>query len=179
MGGCDRAAIILSCTKICNSGNDETDNGNFFAALNAPARKPAIHVLHYGDSKSKATASPTTCAMLGSPFGGGGPGFLSPVSHVRALLCGNLGPVNGNAIRALVNKTPPYSDVSDSWRRCPARLCPYGLYGRQRACDLNPILGATSATLVQPTACGAGASERADDPATRQRTRHRLHQPTR
>ncbi|MGB1123470.1 MAG: hypothetical protein ACPG08_08085, partial [Flavobacteriales bacterium] len=25
--------------------------GNFFAALNAPARKPAIHVLHYGDSQ--------------------------------------------------------------------------------------------------------------------------------
>lgn len=60
--------------------------GNFFAALNAPARKPTIHVLHYGDSQiegDRITGHLRNAWQ--SVWGGSGPGFLSPVSPIPTL----------------------------------------------------------------------------------------------
>lgn len=60
--------------------------GNFFAALNAPARKPAIHVLHYGDSQiegDRITGHLRNAWQ--SVWGGSGPGFLSPLSPIPTL----------------------------------------------------------------------------------------------
>lgn len=60
--------------------------GNFFAALNAPARKPAIHVLHYGDSQiegDRITGHLRNAWQ--SIWGGSGPGFLSPISPIPTL----------------------------------------------------------------------------------------------
>jgi len=60
--------------------------GNFFAALNAPARKPAIHVLHYGDSQiegDRITGHLRNAWQ--SVWGGSGPGFLSPLSPIPSL----------------------------------------------------------------------------------------------
>lgn len=69
-------------------GNDQAFQalGNFFAALNAPARKPAIHVLHYGDSQiegDRITGHLRNAWQ--SVWGGSGPGFLSPVSPIPTL----------------------------------------------------------------------------------------------
>ncbi len=60
--------------------------GNFFAALNAPARKPTIHVLHYGDSQiegDRITGHLRNAWQ--SIWGGSGPGFLAPVSPIPTL----------------------------------------------------------------------------------------------
>ena len=152
MGGYDRAAIHSFLHKNLQlAGNDEAFQtlGNFFAALNAPARKPAIHVLHYGDSQIEGDRITGHLRNAWQSLWGG----AAPVSSRRsppfqAWPCGNLGPVNGNAMRALANKTPPYSTtVTDSWRRLPSPTLPSPtLHGQQRARDLNPILGATGAT---------------------------------
>ena len=89
MGGYDRAAIHSFLHKNLQLvGNDEAFQtlGNFFAALNAPARKPAIHVLHYGDSQiegDRITGHLRNAWQ--SVWGGGGPGFLSPVSPIPSL----------------------------------------------------------------------------------------------
>ena len=89
MGGYDRAAIHSFLHKNLQlAGNDEAFQtlGNFFAALNAPARKPAIHVLHYGDSQiegDRITGHLRNAWQ--SLWGGGGPGFLSPVSPIPSL----------------------------------------------------------------------------------------------
>ncbi|HBP44586.1 MAG TPA: hypothetical protein DD635_01695 [Flavobacteriales bacterium] len=60
--------------------------GNFFAALNAATRKPAIHVLHYGDSQiegDRITGHLRNAWQ--SIWGGSGPGFLSPLSPVPSM----------------------------------------------------------------------------------------------
>ena len=60
--------------------------GNFFAALNALSRKPAIHVLHYGDSQiegDRITGHLRNAWQ--SVWGGSGPGFLSPLSPIPTL----------------------------------------------------------------------------------------------
>lgn len=88
-GGYDRGAIdqfLHENLQLNGNSKAFATLGNFFAALNAPARKPAIHVLHYGDSQiegDRITGHLRNAWQ--SVWGGSGPGFLSPLSPIPTL----------------------------------------------------------------------------------------------
>ena len=99
--------------------------GNFFAALNAPARNPPSMCSTTAIRKLKVIGSPDTCATFGNPFGAAGAGvFPTALSHSH---------VGHAAImerrmetpRSIWKKTRPSNTIgSDSWPPSPNHVPP-------------------------------------------------------